>query len=113
MFSGLTFDSFAELIGNMLDVIHRIRLIVIFFLQNNTNIRCKTSHVNVQQLGSSAERHKQVRCDVIEFTHQKIEDAETEHLEREAHVSVVVEPVEHAHTQTTKTNNNNVNKRTC
>ena len=36
MFSGLTFDSFAELIGNMLDVIHRIRLIVIFFLQNKS-----------------------------------------------------------------------------
>lgn len=35
-------------------------------------------------------------------TYQEVENTETEHLERNAHVSVIVEPVEHLYTETKK-----------
>ena len=35
-------------------------------------------------------------------THEKVEDAESEHVEWETHVAVVVEPVQHPNAQTEK-----------
>lgn len=32
-------------------------------------------------------------------THQKIENAQSQHFERDAHVAVVIEPIQHSHTQ--------------
>lgn len=57
---GLTFDSIAELVRDVTDMIQWIRVVIIVF--------------------------------------EEVEDAEAEHFESDAHMSVVIEPVQHTDT---------------
>lgn len=74
----------AELVPYMPDLVQRIRLIIVISLQGRIASR----------IGSSIVR--------FSSTHQEIKHAKTQHFEGDAHVSTVVEPVQHLDAQTEK-----------
>ena len=73
-----------ELIANMAHLVQRVRLVIVVLLRNINN-----GHVT---------RSKRIKS----TTHQKIKDGQTQHFECDAHVAVVVEPVQHFDAQTVK-----------
>lgn len=81
------FYGVAHLVGHVAHMIERIRLVVVFALCEWTAFR-----LDVLDIGRFFEGGNN--------TYQKIEDTESEHFECDAHVSVVIEPIQHFDAQT-------------
>lgn len=82
-------DGVAHLVGHVAHVVERVRLVVVFALRTIQNI-----HMLVRI------RYKILT--ISEYTYQEVEDAEAEHLEGDAHVTVIVEPIQHLNAETVR-----------